>query len=221
MRRWEYEGCGVGGGCKESAVDKVRVKAAERGIITAQTPGRTKLKFPLLGGDIEDGSLIACQFYHTYGVQTHSNDFVNMAAIRSPSTAFLSAFLPIARAQLFPASTQPITKRIPLLQRLRASTSLLPAALTPIPSLLSDLWDGILNAVPKKKTSHMKKRHRQMAAGKHLKDVTALNKCSACGRAKRAHVLCPYCVQSQSTLYLQFWRDSTGRRPAKVCRSLT
>ena len=33
-------------------------------------------------------------------------------------------------------------------------------------------------------------------AGKGLKDVTALNKCSACGRLKRAHVLCPYCVQS-------------------------
>ena len=40
-----------------------------------------------------------------------------------------------------------------------------------------------------------KKRHRQMA-GKGLKDVTALNKCSACGQLKRAHVLCPYCVQS-------------------------
>src|ERR1700761_5427452 len=124
-----------------------------------------------------------------------------MAAIRAPSYAFLSAFLPIARAQLFPASTQPITKRLPLLQRLRASATLaipVPAALLPIPSLLSDLWDGILNAVPKKKTSHMKKRHRQMAAGKHLRDVTALNKCSACGRAKRAHVLCPFCVQSKS-----------------------
>ena len=33
-------------------------------------------------------------------------------------------------------------------------------------------------------------------AGKALRDVTALNKCSACGRLKRAHVLCPYCVQS-------------------------
>ena len=33
-------------------------------------------------------------------------------------------------------------------------------------------------------------------AGKGLKDVTALNKCSACGKPKRAHVLCPYCVQS-------------------------
>jgi large subunit ribosomal protein L32 len=39
----------------------------------------------------------------------------------------------------------------------------------------------------------MKKRHRQMA-GKALKDVTSLNKCSACGNVKRAHFLCPYCV---------------------------
>lgn len=44
-------------------------------------------------------------------------------------------------------------------------------------------------------TACRKKRHRQMA-GKGLKDVTALNKCSACGQLKRAHVLCPYCVQS-------------------------
>ncbi|KAK1825549.1 hypothetical protein LTR12_000351 [Friedmanniomyces endolithicus] len=115
-----------------------------------------------------------------------------MAAIRMPSAAFLSAFLPIARATLLP-DLAPITRRIPLLQQLR--TSLLPAAFLPIPSLLGELWDGLLRAVPKKKTSHMKKRHRFMA-GKGLKDVTALNKCSACGRAKRAHVLCPYCVQS-------------------------
>jgi len=27
-----------------------------------------------------------------------------------------------------------------------------------------------------------------------MKDVTALNKCSACGHVKRAHFLCPYCV---------------------------
>ncbi|TKA75882.1 hypothetical protein B0A55_04849 [Friedmanniomyces simplex] len=115
-----------------------------------------------------------------------------MAAIRIPSTSFLFAFLPIARATLLP-ELAPITRRIPLLQQLR--TSLLPAAFLPIPSLLGELWDGLLRAVPKKKTSHMKKRHRFMA-GKALKDVTALNKCSACGRAKRAHVLCPYCVQS-------------------------
>jgi ribosomal protein L32 len=32
-------------------------------------------------------------------------------------------------------------------------------------------------------------------AGKALKDVTALNRCSACGHVKRAHLLCPYCVK--------------------------
>ncbi|KAK5163740.1 uncharacterized protein LTR77_010413 [Saxophila tyrrhenica] len=131
-----------------------------------------------------------------------------MAALHAPSPSFLATFLPVARAQLFPHLQQPV-RRIPLLQRLRASASLLPAALVPIPGLLGDLWDGLLNAVPKKKTSHMKKRHRQMASGKHLRDVTALNKCSACGRTKRAHVLCPYCVQS-----IRRW-ISTGFRTTK------
>ncbi len=42
----------------------------------------------------------------------------------------------------------------------------------------------------------MKKRHRQMA-GKAMKDVTALNRCSACGHVKRAHLLCPYCVKGR------------------------
>ena len=40
----------------------------------------------------------------------------------------------------------------------------------------------------------MKKRHRFMA-GKALKDVNNLNKCSACGNVKRAHLLCPFCVR--------------------------
>jgi len=57
-----------------------------------------------------------------------------------------------------------------------------------------------LKAVPKKKTSHMKKRTRQMA-GKGLKDVTALNKCSACGHLKRAHLLCPYCVAELKDMF--------------------
>lgn len=128
---------------------------------------------------------------------------VNMPALRAPSASFLSAFLPVARATLLPEAA-PITRRIPLLQHLR--TSLLPAAFLPIPTLIGDLWDGLLRAVPKKKTSHLKKRHRQMA-GKALKDVTALNKCSACGRTKRAHVLCPYCVQSKSRSRVRLdWR---------------
>ncbi|KAI0125049.1 ribosomal protein ymL32-like protein [Xylariales sp. AK1849] len=69
----------------------------------------------------------------------------------------------------------------------------LPAALQTIPGILGDIWEGILRAVPKKKTSHMKKRHRQMA-GKALKDVTALNKCPACGHTKKMHTLCPHCM---------------------------
>ncbi|KAL8785341.1 MAG: hypothetical protein Q9213_003406 [Squamulea squamosa] len=63
-----------------------------------------------------------------------------------------------------------------------------------LPTFLSDLWESLLRAVPKKKTSHRKKRQRFLA-GKALKDVTSLNKCSACGNVKRAHLLCPYCVQ--------------------------
>lgn len=67
-----------------------------------------------------------------------------------------------------------------------------------IPSLLEGIWEGILKAVPKKKTSHMKKRHRQMA-GKALKDVTSLCKCPACGELKRMHHLCPNCMSSEGT----------------------
>ncbi|KAJ5855741.1 uncharacterized protein N7529_009685 [Penicillium soppii] len=63
-----------------------------------------------------------------------------------------------------------------------------------IPGLLSDIWESVLRAVPKKKTSHMKKRHRFMA-GKALKDVKSLNKCPGCGQLKRAHLLCPHCVK--------------------------
>lgn len=37
-------------------------------------------------------------------------------------------------------------------------------------------------------------------AGKALKDVTSLNRCSACGNIKRAHLLCPYCVQGKPRL---------------------
>ena len=191
---------GVGGGCKKVR-SEVRVNAAERGNCECTRHPSHQAFVELLGVETLKMNNINLSFQI-------DNSFA-MAAIRAPSSTFLSAFLPIVRAQLFPASTQPITKRLPLLQRLRASATLaipVPAALLPIPSLLSDLWDGILNAVPKKKTSHMKKRHRQMAAGKHLRDVTALNKCSACGRAKRAHVLCPFCVQSESLPHLMEMR---------------
>ncbi|KAI5819409.1 WD40-repeat-containing domain protein [Pyronema omphalodes] len=60
-----------------------------------------------------------------------------------------------------------------------------------LPTLLPGIFESILRAVPKKKQSHSRKRMRQLA-GKALQDVTALNKCAACGRTKRAHILCPY-----------------------------
>lgn len=72
----------------------------------------------------------------------------------------------------------------------------IPAAIQTIPGILGDIWEGILKAVPKSKTSHMKKRHRQMA-GKALKDVTNLNKCPACGAIKKQHTLCTQCMGSE------------------------
>ncbi|KAF2085975.1 WD40 repeat-like protein [Saccharata proteae CBS 121410] len=96
----------------------------------------------------------------------------------------------------------------PLLQRLRQPLPVIPirvpaaaaAAISGVTGILNDIWEGILRAVPKKKTSHMKKRHRQMA-GKALKDVSALVKCSGCGRIKMAHVLCPHCSKQYLTLH--------------------
>ncbi len=78
----------------------------------------------------------------------------------------------------------------PLLQ---LSVPISPVRQFEIPFILAGLWGSILRAVPKQKTSHRKKRQRFLA-GKGLKDVTALNKCSACGNVKRAHLLCPFCV---------------------------
>ncbi|KAJ2892267.1 hypothetical protein MKZ38_010058 [Zalerion maritima] len=78
----------------------------------------------------------------------------------------------------------------------------LPAISLNIPGLLKDVWEGILRAVPKKKTSYSKTRSRQMA-GKALKDVTSLCKCPSCGRVKRMHVLCEYCAKR----ILEMWRN--------------
>lgn len=62
-----------------------------------------------------------------------------------------------------------------------------------IPSLSQ--WTGILLAAPKKKTSHQKKRQRQLAPGKkQIKVLNNLNRCPSCGHYKRAHTLCMVCV---------------------------
>jgi large subunit ribosomal protein L32 len=70
-----------------------------------------------------------------------------------------------------------------------------------LPSLLPGIFESILRAVPKKKQSHSRKRMRQLA-GKALQDVTALNRCSACGRAKRSHLLCEHCVRDVKNMWL-------------------
>lgn len=113
----------------------------------------------------------------------------------APSAGLLRSLLVVAKPSLAPAATPSPFALHATLPRTWQSALFLPTITIPIPSLVSDIWESILRAVPKKKTSHMKKRHRQMA-GKALKDVTALNKCSGCGRTKRAHVLCPHCVAS-------------------------
>jgi large subunit ribosomal protein L32 len=85
-----------------------------------------------------------------------------------------------------------LTLANPLRSLISASIAL-PSIAIPIPGIVADIWEGVLRAVPKKKTSHSKKRHRQLA-GKALKDVKAVESCSGCGRPKKAHTLCPFCV---------------------------
>ncbi|KAL2073807.1 hypothetical protein VTL71DRAFT_11133 [Oculimacula yallundae] len=119
-----------------------------------------------------------------------------MAAIHTTTSSILSSFLPrVSAASISNTSrfTTLFTRQLslPILPSLAFA---IPAAIhLNVPGFLEGLWGSILRAVPKKKTSHMKKRTRQMA-GKGLKDVTSLNKCSACGAMKRSHLLCPYCV---------------------------
>lgn len=122
-----------------------------------------------------------------------------LQALRPSTARFLSR--PLLSASISPVSfaverwTRPLQNSV----HIAGATLLTGVSTWNIPSLLSDLWDSVLRAVPKKKTSHMKKRHRQMA-GKALKDVKALNRCPGCGQIKRAHVLCSHCVKGRSVL---------------------
>ena len=121
---------------------------------------------------------------------------VTMASAHVTTRSILSSFLP-----RLSAPTASTTSRNTILFSRQLSLPLLPRLAFAIPSaiqlnvpgLLEGIWESILRAVPKKKTSHMKQRSRRLA-GKALKDVTSLNKCSACGNVKRAHFLCPFCV---------------------------
>ncbi|KAL1845304.1 hypothetical protein VTK73DRAFT_704 [Phialemonium thermophilum] len=111
----------------------------------------------------------------------------------APAASILSRFSLSSNASTprLASVLSPPLPRLPLL--LLALPASIQLNLPSIPSLLEGIWESILRAVPKKKTSHMKKRHRQMA-GKALRDVTSLCKCPACGQTKRMHYLCPHCA---------------------------
>lgn len=95
-------------------------------------------------------------------------------ALSSPSFAFpLSPVLP-------PAFTLPKSFFL-------AVTSIIP--------IFTGIWDSILRAVPKKKTTHSQKRKRQLI-GKALQDKKNLTRCEACGDWKLLHTLCESCVKS-------------------------
>ena len=70
----------------------------------------------------------------------------------------------------------------------------IPAITTLIP-IVTGIWDAILRAVPKKKTTHSRKRKRQLV-GKGLEDKTNLTRCEACGDWKLLHTLCGSCARS-------------------------
>ncbi|MCJ1355880.1 MAG: 54S ribosomal protein L32, mitochondrial [Icmadophila ericetorum] len=101
----------------------------------------------------------------------------------------------------------PQTLRRSVLPPLLIPSIIFPSIAISIPSIISEIWESILRAVPKKRTSYSKKRSRFLA-GKALKDVTNINKCSACGAVKRAHLLCPYCVQEIRDM----WSGKMGQK---------
>ncbi|KAI5837507.1 hypothetical protein DFP73DRAFT_487141 [Morchella snyderi] len=89
---------------------------------------------------------------------------------------------------------------LPTLSRISTAITLPTAIHLNIPSLLPELWESVLRAVPKKKQSHSRKRMRQLA-GKALQDNKALNRCPACGGVKRKNVLCENCVESIKAMW--------------------
>lgn len=121
-----------------------------------------------------------------------------MAAIRQLNTQLcaISHNTSIIRSPSQRPSTH--TSFYHAVQSVLQTSTLIPAAVRIglIPSGLAGLWEGLLRAVPKKKTSHRKTRQRFLA-GKALQDVTALNRCSACGAVKRAHFLCATCIKGK------------------------
>ena len=76
------------------------------------------------------------------------------------------------------------------------------------------LWGGILLwAVPKRRTSHSKKRMRM--AHKYLKPKTHYQTCPKCGNLKLQHMLCAHCFRETMRLTAQFRREQAAGRAAR------
>ncbi len=71
-----------------------------------------------------------------------------------------------------------------------AYPELVPAEL---PGTICDSWDGFLWAVPKKRTSHSRKRKRM--TNKYLKPIRNYTVCPKCQNLKLLHVLCGHCLK--------------------------
>ena len=74
-----------------------------------------------------------------------------------------------------------------------------------IPSILEIIGTSILLAVPKKKTTHSKKRMR--SSGKYLKNLQNIVKCPFCGNPTLMHHLCHNCFTGLQNEEKSFLKD--------------
>jgi large subunit ribosomal protein L32 len=77
------------------------------------------------------------------------------------------------------------------------------------PSVPISIWDSILLwAVPKRRTSHSKKRMRM--AHKYLKPKHHYQTCPKCGHLKLQHTLCGHCFRETMRLTAELRRRQAG-----------
>ena len=70
-------------------------------------------------------------------------------------------------------------------------------------------WDGFLWAVPKKRTSHSKKRMRM--THKYLKPIQNYTTCPKCQNLKLLHVLCGHCLKETLKKTAAMRREEQGK----------
>ena len=75
---------------------------------------------------------------------------------------------------------------------------------------LTNIWDAVLLwAVPKKRTSHSKKRMRM--AHKYLRPKHHYQMCQKCGQLKLQHMLCGHCFRETMRLTAEVRRQRAGQ----------